>query len=146
MCRRSWLPGTGVFDTGQGRKTDAAGVDQAAREHGFPERDVLLPIRHELGHHAVARLQKRSLSATSGLVRPGHNTSTPTLGEHRGSHADPLCVNTIHLVERGEFDRAVAGVSLVLVDPNDSASPCFATCCRAVSTAVGMSRVRYVPE
>jgi len=24
MCRRSWLPGAGVFDTGQGRKTDAA--------------------------------------------------------------------------------------------------------------------------
>src|SRR5450756_986758 len=46
---------------------------------------------------------------------PRVHASTPTLREHRGPHADPLCVHTVHFVEWGELaDRAVDRVSLVL--------------------------------
>jgi hypothetical protein len=49
----------------------------------------------------------------TGLTRD--HAAMPTLREHGGPHADPLCVHTVHLVEWAEIaDRAVDRVSLVL--------------------------------
>ena len=89
----------------RGQLVDAPGkdrwVDQTGLEHGRRECEVLLPIRHEFGHNAVVRLQKSRQSPTGGLVLPGDHAATPTLREHRGPHANPLCVHTVHLVEWG---------------------------------------------